>query len=106
MAADVGLRASKRRRCARKAGPAPSAMHYVGYVEDDETPESIARKFQELERIEAAARQASAVAPAAHRTCQQQNADGGPQDGSDPTDGGLTEDQLMEVSTAVFVLPC
>lgn len=29
----------------------PSAVHYVGYVEDDETPEMIMAKFAELERI-------------------------------------------------------
>lgn len=32
----------------------------MGYVEDDETPESIVRKFEELERIQAAARDATA----------------------------------------------
>lgn len=42
----------------------PSAVHYVGYVEDDETPESIARKFEELERIQAAGRGAAAAQPA------------------------------------------
>lgn len=30
----------------------PSAVHYVGYVEDDETPEMIMSKFQELEEIQ------------------------------------------------------
>lgn len=33
----------------------PAATHYVGYVEDDETPEMIMKKFEELERIKAAA---------------------------------------------------
>ena len=109
-AAELSLRASKRRKCARTAaGPAPSAVHYVGYVEDDETPESIARKFQELERIEAAARQAHAAAPA---TGQQQAADGGSgdgintDDGNDTADVGLTEDQLMEVISAVQMAAC
>ena len=95
MAADVS-RASKRRKCARKAGPPPSAVHYVGYVEDDETPESIARKFEELERIEAAARQANAAAPA---TGHQHVAHGGTHEGSSAVDGGLTDEQLQEVST-------
>ena len=95
MAADVS-RASKRRKCARIAGPAPSAVHYVGYVEDDETPESIARKFEELERIEAAARQASAAAPA---TRHQHVDDDSDHSGSCAVDGGLTDEQLKEVGT-------
>ena len=33
----------------KDAGGMPSAVHYVGYVEDDETPEMIMRKFQALE---------------------------------------------------------
>ncbi len=102
MAADVS-RASKRRKCARKAGPAPSAVHYVGYVEDDETPESIARKFEELERIEAAARQASAAAPA---TGHQHNADGGDIHGITAVEGGLTDEQLKEVSADPPMGPC
>ncbi len=43
-----------RRRCASRHANnrnMPSAIHYVGYVEDDETPEMIMRKFEELERI-------------------------------------------------------
>lgn len=46
--------ARPRRRCASRHATArnmPSAVHYVGYVEDDETPEMIMRKFEELERI-------------------------------------------------------
>lgn len=46
--------ARPRRRCASRHATArniPSAIHYVGYVEDDETPEMIMRKFEELERI-------------------------------------------------------
>jgi N6-adenosine-specific RNA methylase IME4 len=30
----------------------PSAMHYVGYVEEDETPEQIMAKFEQLEKIQ------------------------------------------------------
>ena len=30
----------------------PSAMHYVGYVEEDETPEMIMAKFAHLEQIQ------------------------------------------------------
>ncbi len=33
----------------------PSAVHYVGYVEDGETPEMIMKKFEELQRIQDAA---------------------------------------------------
>lgn len=29
----------------------PNAEHYVGYVEDDETPEMIMKKFEEFERV-------------------------------------------------------
>ncbi|KAK9804306.1 hypothetical protein WJX72_006023 [[Myrmecia] bisecta] len=44
-----------KRRCARsKSSALPSAVHYVGYVEDDETPESIMRKFEEMETVRAA----------------------------------------------------
>lgn len=44
----------KRRTVLRKSA-LPDATHYVGYVEDDETPEMIMRKFEEMERIKAAA---------------------------------------------------
>lgn len=44
-----------KRRCARsRSTNIPSAVHYVGYVEDDETPEMIMAKFAELERIKKA----------------------------------------------------
>lgn len=33
----------------------PSAIHYLGYVEEDETPEMIMKKFEEMERIKEAA---------------------------------------------------
>ena len=29
----------------------PSAVHYVGYVEEDETPEMIMKKFEELDKV-------------------------------------------------------
>ncbi len=44
-----------KRRCASRnvhTSAMPSAVHYVGYVEEDETPEMIMAKFQELERIQ------------------------------------------------------
>jgi hypothetical protein len=39
-----------KRRCVQNKA-APSAVHYVGYVEEDETPEMIMKKFEEMERI-------------------------------------------------------
>ena len=53
MADDETTRRPKR-RCARKQGVVPSAVHYIGYVEEDETPEMIMKKFEELERVMAA----------------------------------------------------
>ncbi len=44
-----------KRRCVAVKEHVPSAIHYVGYVEDDETPEMIMKKFEELERIKQAA---------------------------------------------------
>ena len=40
----------KRRRAAARA-TVPSAVHYLGYVEEDETPEAIMKKFEELEKV-------------------------------------------------------
>ena len=40
-----------RRSCAGRKAAAPSAVHYVGYVEDNETPEMIMKKFEELEKV-------------------------------------------------------
>ena len=40
-----------RRHCAARRTAAPSAVHYVGYVEDEETPEMIMKKFEELEKV-------------------------------------------------------
>lgn len=55
-----------RRRCVLRKTAMPDATHYVGYVEDEETPEMIMKKFEELERIRAAAaaRPAAPTAPA------------------------------------------
>ena len=74
----------------------PSAVHYVGYVEDDETPASITRKFEELDRIQAESRAAARVASAVKQIS------------TEPSrhvahavaaleDSELTEEQLMEV---------
>ena len=40
-----------KRRCVASKAAVPSAVHYVGYVEDDETPEMIMRKFEELSKV-------------------------------------------------------
>ena len=40
-----------RRRRAGNGAAMPSAVHYVGYVEEDETPEMIMKKFEELEKV-------------------------------------------------------
>ncbi|QDZ20492.1 hypothetical protein HOP50_04g30100 [Chloropicon primus] len=45
--------AARRSRLGGSAG-LPSAVHYVGYVEDDETPEMIMKKFEALERVKQA----------------------------------------------------
>lgn len=47
--------AARRSRLGSSAGGLPSAVHYVGYVEDEETPEMIMKKFEALERVKQAA---------------------------------------------------
>ena len=37
-----------KRRCVQRKALVPSAVHYVGYVEEDETPEMIMKKFEAL----------------------------------------------------------
>lgn len=44
----------------------PDATHYVGYVEDDETPEMIMKKFEEMERIKAVTRRPAAAVSQPH----------------------------------------
>jgi len=89
---DCGGRRASKRQCARRSGAVPSAVHYVGYVEDDETPASIARKFEELDRIQAASRATAGSAVSADPNQHSTHAVLAPDDGS------LTEEQLMEVS--------
>ena len=50
MADEVGKR-RPRRRCVANKSSIPSAIHYVGYVEEDETPEMIMKKFEEMEKV-------------------------------------------------------
>lgn len=47
--------AARRSRLGSGGSGLPSAVHYVGYVEDDETPEMIMKKFEALERVKRAA---------------------------------------------------
>lgn len=49
MASDDQDRRPKRRCTQRKN--VPSTAHYVGYVEDNETPEMIMHKFEQLEAV-------------------------------------------------------
>lgn len=127
-------RSSKRRCASRRSDTVPSEVHYVGYVEDDETPQSIARKFEELERIQAAGRSAAAqpaqpAGPdAALDTAAAAAAAGSSPAGLAPLDAaaadgtgapdaqpdaavpvaaeGLTDEQLMEVfkQTSIFTV--
>ena len=89
---DEPRRRPQRRGAASKAVAQPSAAHYVGYVEDDETPESIARKFEELERIQTRVRDAAAT------TAAERPAGDGDAAGAVPmSQDELTEEQLNEV---------
>jgi hypothetical protein len=53
-----------KRRCAARKLAVPSAAHYVGYVEDEETPEMIMRKFEELDRVVQAGKASRRPSPA------------------------------------------
>ena len=89
-----GGRAAPRRAALRRRLPRSSA-HYVGYVEDDETPEAIMKKFEALERVQ----QATTLQQAA-------GGDGGAAGADGVADGKLTEEQLQEVfkQTSVFTV--
>lgn len=52
MADDV-RRNQPRRGCAAARNVVPSSVHYLGYVEEDETPEAIEKKFEELAKVRA-----------------------------------------------------
>eukprot|EP00887_Chlorella_sp_A99_P001347 scaffold14.g1347.t1 len=104
--APAGGRRGPKRRCtarARAGAALPSAIHYVGYVEDDETPEMIMAKFQELERIEKAAAEARRAAEAGAAVG---GADaGGAGAAGDAGEGGVLDDEhLLEVfkQTSLF----
>jgi len=81
---------------------APSSVHYVGYVQDDETPEMIMKKFEEMERIRA-------VKAAAQEGDKENNENAtNVQAGSSASDddGVLDEDQLKELfkNTSTFTV--
>lgn len=121
-------RTNKRRCPQRRNEQMPSAVHYVGYVEDDETPESIARKFEELDRIQAAGRGTApqhadtaslatlmaASDPDAQRgddaladaAAGSADAAASPADVQSAAGEGLTDEQLMEVfkQTSIFTV--
>ena len=79
------------RRAAAKAAAAnatqPSAMHYVGYVEEDETPEQIMRKFEQLEKIQREAEEAKAAAAEAKRQLAEENGEAPSDDAGADADG-------------------
>ena len=84
----------------------PSAAHYVGYVEDEETPEMIMKKFEELERIMALGAERSTTkedgngseTPQPEKETDERVVDG-ERSGGDPTAASLSEAQLNELFT-------
>lgn len=101
MASRGGAGRPKRRCSSRsKASAAPSAVHYVGYVEEDETPEAIMKKFEELDKVMAKQNEAS-TSEAASDTDREQADQAGL---SATAELGLTDAQLMEVfkQTSIF----
>ncbi|KAK9840812.1 hypothetical protein WJX81_006676 [Elliptochloris bilobata] len=103
MAGDEECGRPKRRRAASR-NTVPSAVHYLGYVEEDETPEAIMKKFEELEKVMAAAGAANEAQREARGAaeCGQDAAD--LECTGDQAEDGLTEEQLMEVfkQTSIF----
>lgn len=97
-AEDAGnARRTSRRKTTSRYGTTtvPSAVHYVGYVEEDETPEMIMAKFQELEEIQ---RQASVADK------EQEEEDGQAERVDEDASQQLTDDQLLQVfkQTSMF----
>ena len=118
-----------KRRCVTTKSLVPSAVHYVGYVEDGETPEMIMKKFEELQRIQEAAQTrqrddvgsgpapsgqhgTSAVGPSGSVADADPEGEGQPGtsrgqpqgQGGPGDDGGLDEASLLEVfkQTSIF----
>ena len=74
-----------------------SSVHYVGYVEDDETPEAIMKKFEALERVQKLAeaqKQATQAGDGDHARAENVPA---PVEAAASGDQVLTEEQLLEV---------
>lgn len=92
-----------KRRCSSRAkvSAAPSAVHYVGYVEEDETPEAIMKKFEELDKVMAARQDDASTSKAASDT-EGEHVD--QPEASSSAAIGLTDDQLIEVfkQTSIF----
>jgi hypothetical protein len=101
MTEDGGKGRAKRRCASRSRSTAvPSAVHYVGYVEDDETPEMIMAKFAELEKIKhAIADKAPPTEEDAPEDPVQQQ-----QQQQEQTDQQLNDEQLLQVfkQTSMF----
>ena len=51
MASNEGSGRRPKRSCARQTFAGPSEAMYVGYVEDNETPEMIMKKFEALDKV-------------------------------------------------------
>jgi N6-adenosine-specific RNA methylase IME4 len=80
----------------------PSAVHYVGYVEEDETPEMIMAKFQELEEIQ---RKASAERERVAEAGDKDESGAAGDEVVNPSqENQLTDEQLLQVfkQTSMF----
>jgi len=85
----------------------PSAVHYVGYVEEDETPEMIMAKFAELEEIQRKASEAKEQGAGAKNPSDGEEELGvlvAAADGDQDSQLGLTDEQLLQVfkQTSMF----
>ena len=108
---DVELPRPKRRCAQRTARNLPSATHYVGYVEEEETPEMIMKKFEELERVmQRASSQAGQQSGTAHvETNAHPSGGSGASNPSHASTDGLDEAALLEVvhtSNGPGATPC
>jgi len=85
-------RASSRRK-------KPNAALYVGYVEDDETPEMIMKKFQMMEDMQQAAKKANAPQNAGKNPSKSSKAEMSDSDDEENNAGGgaLNEEQLAQL---------
>ncbi|GMH35742.1 hypothetical protein BSKO_03610 [Bryopsis sp. KO-2023] len=109
------------RRLARNRFRVPSNAHYVGYVEDNETPEMIMKKFEELDKVLTDARPKAATESTAVKDSSEDNPEKTPEDGAEPSaqelkgasggeedggDGLLNDEQLAEVfnRTSMFTV--